>query len=41
MACDYNRSFKRNFNNKVFDLQESGITGVAMLPQIFDFLKSV
>ena len=41
MACDYNRSFKRNFNNKVFDLQESGITGAAMLPQIFDFLKSV
>lgn len=41
MACNYESSFRRKFSNHLNAIRKSGITGVAMLPQIFDFLKSV
>ena len=41
MACNYESSFKRKFSNQLNAIRKSGVTGVDMLPQIFDFLKSV
>jgi len=41
MACNYDSSFKRKFSNQLNSIRKSGITGAAMLPQIFDFLKSI
>jgi len=41
MACNYESSFKRKFSNQLNAIRKGGVTGVDMLPQIFDFLKSV